>query len=110
MNLQELALRYGADVTEEAYNEAVRRGAQNPLGYAESILKNRAPAAPDKPPAKLLCDACGRPSWVNDMVVRDGFGICSRCYGVVGPALVEDNKLPTPTALLVTRHWQQVAP
>ena len=61
MNLQELALKYGTEQAGEAYNEAVRRRASNPLAYAERILESRFRPKEKAPAAKLLCDACGKP-------------------------------------------------
>lgn len=83
--LEAMEAHHGPEELQEAFRGAKQHGARR-LEYVEAILselraRRRAePSAPDGS-VRLVCEGCGLPSRVDNMVVRAGKGLCRGCAG-----------------------------
>lgn len=139
-DLEALAEHYTPAELGAAFKKAKRYKAKS-LSYVEKCLQDRLEKAgaekPEEPaPAKLRCDECRLPTWIDNMTVVDGKGLCRECASpkaaavpgpgwqrvsdVIGKA-VEDGLAQihdltpefaggdsTPTARMVAAHWGRV--
>lgn len=108
---EKLVADYGAGELEAAVQEARSRKAKHLLAYAERSLQNkygeRRERALAKEVRKVCCDACELPgNWMDDMTVRDGFAVCRRCAGLLGPVSmrIEPNLHLSQAAQIVGAH------
>ena len=106
-NLNDLIDKYGGDVVEAAYEEALRREANDPVAYARRILESQQNKAGPAGNDKVICEACRLPVYLDSMVVRDGLGVCSSCAGpttsAAQPPVVSDTRTPEQLAWLKKR-------
>lgn len=104
---QLLAERYGTEELEEAYREARQAKAANHLAFAAQWLTNK---YGDREPEakKLRCEGCGKPRWLDELMIRLGYAICTvECIRV--PLEREIGTWPlSPMARKVAAHWERV--
>lgn len=113
---QELAEKYGANATTQAFEEAKREKAKDHVVFAESWLEERygQGGSPAKK-RKVRCDGCSRPRWIDDMAVLGTEALCEDCmpkipsahkseviYTLTGVQLGE----MTSTAREVSAYWE----
>jgi len=113
--LQQLTRRYGDEVVTAALAGAERYGARDSMAYALTSLEEKfgpfdtPPQREDvKPPVKLPCDCHGVPCWMDDLVLRAGWAVCSLTMRVFGPAEFETDELKSPVAKKVKAYWAKV--
>ena len=85
---QELAAKYGADVTTQAFEEAKRKRAKDHLAFAQGWLEEHYGQGDPGKKRKVRCDGCSRPSWIDDMMVRGNEALCEDCTEPLSPGMV----------------------
>ena len=115
--LQQLRSRYGSEAADAALIAAERYQARDSIAYALTSLEEKfgpfdAPPQQNgegvRAPQKLPCDCHGVPCWMDDLVVRAGWAVCSLTMRVFGPAEFETDELKSPVARKVKTYWAKV--
>lgn len=113
---QELAAKFGADATTQAFEEAKREKAKDHVAFATSWLEGRygQGGSPGKK-RKVRCDGCSRTRWIDDMTVLGNEALCEDCMPKIPLARKSeviytlDGVQPgdlTPMARKVAAYWE----
>ena len=76
---QELAAKFGADVTAQAFEEAKRERAKDHVAFAQSWLEERYGQGQPGKKRKVHCDGCSCSRWIDDMAVLGNEALCGGC-------------------------------
>lgn len=116
-DLKLLERKHSAVQLEEAFGKArdANDGEGAPFGYVQTCLAKMSVAAPGQTrPKRLLCEGCGMPTYIDNMLLRARMGtdcgVCSDCAR--RPDLWPDDPFEplgiSPTAKLVEAYWGSV--
>lgn len=114
---QELAAKYGADVTTQAFEEAKREKAKDHVVFAQGWLEERYGQGDPGKKRKVRCDGCSRTRWIDDMTVLGNEALCEDCMPKIPSAhkseviytLTDGVAELTTTARKVSAYWERSA-